>query len=206
MPDPSTPSGQAFAPRTARVERATAETDVTVALCLDGGDYDNATGVGFLDHMLDLFAKHGGFGLTTRCDGDLHVDDHHTVEDVGIALGQAFAEALGDKAHIERYGSALVPMDETLGRCAVDISGRFYFVFDAAFDRATVGDLSTEMVRHFWYSFAEHARLNLHLAVLYGTNDHHRAEALFKAAARALRTAVRRDAANAAVASTKGSL
>ncbi len=195
-----------FPPRSARVERATAETRVTVDLSLDGGDYDHATGVGFLDHMLDLFARHGGFGLTVRCEGDLHVDDHHTVEDVGIALGQAFAEALGDKAHINRYGDALVPMDETLARCAVDLSGRFYLVFDAAFDRATVGDLSTEMVRHFFYSLAEHARMNLHLAVLYGGNDHHRAEALFKAAARALRHAVRRSDTNAAMPSTKGTL
>ena len=203
-----------FAPRSARVERTTSETSVTVELTLDPdpesgpalGDYDNATGVGFLDHMLDLFAKHGGFGLTTRCEGDLHVDDHHTVEDVGIALGQAFAEALGDKGYVERYGSALVPMDETLARCVVDLSGRFYLVFDATFDRATVGDLSTEMVRHFWWSFAEHVRMNLHLAVLYGANDHHRVEALFKAAARALRVAVRRDASNAAMPSTKGAL
>ncbi len=196
----------AFSPRTARIERSTTETSVTVELSLDGGDYDTATGVGFLDHMLDLFAKHGGFGLNVRCEGDLHVDDHHTVEDVGIALGQAFAEALGDKAHIERFGNAVVPMDETLARAAVDLSGRFYLAFDADFDRATVGDLSTEMVRHFFYSFAEHARMNLHLAVLYGGNDHHRAEALFKAAARALRQAVRRDAENAAVPSTKGTL
>jgi imidazoleglycerol-phosphate dehydratase len=195
-----------FAPRSARVERTTSETNVTVDLRLDGGDYDNATGVGFLDHMLDLFAKHGGFGLTTRCEGDLHVDDHHTVEDVGIALGQAFAEALGEKAHIARYGHALIPMDEALARCAVDLSGRFTLVFDAAFDRATVGDLSTEMVRHFWWSFAEQARMNLHLAVLYGGNDHHRVEALFKAAARALRAAVRREASNDAMPSTKGSL
>lgn len=196
-----------FSPRTAEVHRQTAETDVTVSLTLDGsGTYDNQTGIGFLDHMLDLFAKHGGFDLTVRCDGDLHVDDHHTVEDVGITLGQAVAEALGDKAHIARYGHAYVPMDEALARTVIDLSGRFYLHVDADFTRPTVGDLSTEMVEHFWYSFAEHVRCNLHLSVLYGTNTHHQVEALFKAAARALRMAVRRDAAHAAMPSTKGTL
>ena len=193
-------------PRTATVERSTSETRVAVRLDLDGGDYDNNTGVGFLDHMLDLFAKHGGFGLHVKCDGDLEVDAHHSVEDVGIALGQAFAEALGDKAHITRYGHALVPMDETLARAVVDLSGRFYLVFDADFDAPTLGTMPTSLVKHFFYSFAEHAHMNLHLAVLYGADDHHRAEALFKAAARALRIAVHRDAANAAMPSTKGSL
>ncbi len=201
MPEPD------FAPRTAAVTRTTAETDVRVELGLDGaGTYDNNTGIGFFDHMLDLFAKHGGFDLTVRCDGDLEVDDHHTVEDVGIGLGRAVAEALGDKAHVARYGHAYVPMDEALARAVVDLSGRFYLHFDAAFERATVGDLSTEMVEHFWYSFAEHARCNLHLTVLYGRNAHHQIEALFKAAARALRMAVRRDPRHAQVPSTKGTL
>jgi imidazoleglycerol-phosphate dehydratase len=196
-----------FSPRTASVTRATAETDVSVALTLDGsGTYHNATGVGFLDHMLDLFAKHGGFDLEVTCDGDLHVDDHHTVEDVGITLGQAFREALGDKAHIARYGHAYVPMDETLARAVVDLSGRFAVRFDAPLGRERVGDLSTEMVPHFWYSFAEHLRCNLHLAVLYGDNAHHKIEALFKSAARGLRMAVARDAVHAEVASTKGTL
>lgn len=196
-----------FSARTATVARQTKETNVTIALTLDGtGTYDNQTGVGFLDHMLDLFAKHGQFDLTVRCEGDLHVDDHHTVEDVGIVLGQAFAQALGDKAHITRYGHAYVPMDETLARAVVDLSGRFYAHFDAAFARPMVGDLATELVSHFWHSFAEHLRCNLHLSVLYGDNTHHKIEALFKAAARALRIAVSRDAANAAVASTKGTL
>ncbi|MEM9996782.1 MAG: imidazoleglycerol-phosphate dehydratase HisB [Bacteroidota bacterium] len=211
MSEPST-SGS-LAPRTARVTRTTAETSVEVTLALDapvsGGGapaYDNTTGVGFLDHMLDLFARHGRFGLTVRCEGDLHVDDHHTVEDVGIALGQAFAQALGDKAYVARYGHAYVPMDEALARAVVDLSGRFYLVFDAAFDRERVGDLSTEMVRHFWYSFAEQVRCNLHLAVLYGANDHHRIEALFKAAARALRTAVARDPDGDRLPSTKEAL
>jgi len=196
-----------FEPRVARVERTTTETSVSVRIALDGDtDYENDTGVGFLDHMLDLFAKHGGFGLRVDCDGDLHVDDHHTVEDVAITLGQALREALGDKAHIARYGHAYVPMDETLARAVVDLSGRFYAHVDAAFNRPQVGDLSTEMVPHVWHSFAEHARCNLHVSVLYGDNAHHKIEAMFKAAARALRMAVRRDASHAAVASTKGQL
>ena len=196
-----------FSPRTATVERTTNETDVSVDLSLDGdGSYDVDTGVGFFDHMLDLFAKHGGLTLTVRCDGDLEVDDHHTVEDVAITLGQALSQALGDKAHIARYGHAYVPMDETLARAVIDLSGRFYLHVDADFTRPTVGDLSTEMVEHFWYSFAEHVRCNLHLSVLYGTNTHHQVEALFKAAARALRMAVRRDPAHAAMPSTKGTL
>lgn len=196
-----------FAPRRAQRQRTTNETDVSVELDLDGsGTYDNATGVGFLDHMLDLFAKHGGFDLVVRCDGDLNVDDHHTVEDVGITLGKAFAEALGDKAHIARYGHAYVPMDESLARAVVDLSGRFYLHFDAAFTRATVGDLSVEMVEHFWYSFAEHVHCNLHVSVLYGQNTHHQVEAVFKAAARALRMAVRRDAVHTRMPSTKGQL
>ena len=196
-----------FAPRSATIERSTAETDIRVEFTLDGtGAYDNDTGVGFFDHMLDLFAKHGGFDLTVRCDGDLEVDDHHTVEDVGIAIGQAIHEALGEKAHIARYGHAYVPMDETLARGVVDLSGRFYLHFDAAFDRPTVGGLATEMVEHFWYSVAEHAQCNLHLTVLHGRNTHHKVEALFKAAARALRTAVHRDVAQAKMPSTKGRL
>ncbi|WP_022834754.1 imidazoleglycerol-phosphate dehydratase HisB [Salisaeta longa] len=200
----ATPS---FAPRTASVERGTTETNLRIELTLDGdGSYANDTGIGFFDHMLDLFAKHGGFDVAVRCTGDLYVDDHHTVEDVGIALGQAVRQALGDKAHIARYGHAYVPMDETLARAVVDLSGRFYLHFDAAFERPTVGDLSTEMVEHFWYSFAEHVRCNLHLTVLHGRNAHHKIEALFKAAARALRAAVRREARNARMPSTKGQL
>jgi imidazoleglycerol-phosphate dehydratase len=197
-----------LSPRTARVERNTAETRVAVSLDLDAADpsYSHATGVGFLDHMLDLFARHGRFGLEVTCDGDLHVDDHHTVEDVGIALGQAFADALGDKAYVARYGHALIPMDEALGRCAVDLSGRGFAVVEAGLTRDKVGDLSCEMVPHFWRSFAEHARLTLHLDVLRGTNDHHRVEAAFKAAARALRQAVARDASGDKLPSTKEAL
>ncbi|MEM6646715.1 MAG: imidazoleglycerol-phosphate dehydratase HisB [Bacteroidota bacterium] len=193
--------------RHATVHRKTGETEITVTLGLDGtGTYHNATGVGFLDHMLDLFAKHGRFDLEVSCDGDLHVDDHHTVEDVGIVLGQAFAQALGDKAYIARYGHAYVPMDEALARCVVDLSGRFFLHFDATFTRDIVGDLSTEMVEHFWYSFAEQVQCNLHLTVLYGRNTHHQIEAIFKSAARALHAATRRNPDGAAVLSTKGQI
>ena len=195
----------AFAPRSATRTRVTTETNVSVTLNLDGsGTHAIQTGVGFLDHMLSLWSKHGRFDLEVKCAGDLHIDDHHTVEDVGITLGQTFAEALGDKAYIARYGSAYVPMDETLARAVVDLSGRFYLNFEASFNRPTVGDLSTEMVEHFWYAFAEQVRMNLHLTVLYGRNAHHKIEALFKAAARALRVAVERDAGSDAVPSTKG--
>ncbi|MDX1548150.1 MAG: imidazoleglycerol-phosphate dehydratase HisB [Rhodothermales bacterium] len=196
-----------FEPRTAQVHRTTNETDVLVRLTLDGsGQYDNRTGVGFLDHMLDLFARHGGFDLDVACQGDLQVDDHHSVEDVGITLGQAVGEALADKAHIARYGHAYVPMDDALARAVLDLSGRFYLHFDAPFARSRVGDLSTELVRHFWYSFAEHVRCNLHISVLHGENEHHKIEAIFKAVARALRAAAARDAAHAAMPSTKGTL
>ena len=196
-----------FSPRTATVERTTAETSVTVDLALDGeGQYDVDTGIGFFDHMLDLFAKHGALDLAVRCDGDLSVDDHHTVEDVAITLGQAVRQALGDKAHIARYGHAYVPMDDALARAVVDLSGRAYARLDASFERPSVGDLSTEMVPHVWRSFAEHAACNLHQTVLHGRNAHHKIEALFKATARAFRQAVHRSAAHAEMASTKGSL
>ena len=192
--------------RSATVERQTAETTVRLRLDLDGGDYRNATGVGFLDHMLDLFARHGQFGLTVEAEGDLHVDDHHTAEDVGICLGQALSQALGDKAYVARYGSALVPMDEALARAVVDLSGRAHLTFEGAFRRDTVGDLSTELVEHFWWSVAEHARLTLHLDVIRGRNDHHKVEAVFKAAARALRAAVARDPDGDRLPSTKEAL
>ena len=195
----------AFQSRQAEVSRTTSETQVSVTLDLDGtGRFQNDTGVGFLNHMLDLFARHGGFDLDVQCKGDLHIDEHHTVEDVGITLGQTFRQALGDKAYITRYGHAYVPMDESLARAVVDLSGRFYLQFDGVFTRERVGDLSTEMVRHFWYSFAEHLGCNLHIAVLYGENAHHQVEAIFKATARALRTAVHRDVALGQVLSTKG--
>lgn len=201
----STPSS--FSPRTASLDRTTDETSVTVDLTLDGeGTYDIDTGIGFYDHMLDLFAKHGGFDLTVRCDGDTDVDDHHTVEDVAITLGNAVQKALGDKAYIARYGHAYVPMDDALARAVVDLSGRAYCRVDASFDRDVVGGLSTEMVPHVWHSFAQHAACNLHLTVLHGDNAHHKIEALFKASARALQTAVQRSPDRSEVASTKGTL
>lgn len=196
-----------FSPRTATVERSTAETNVSLTLTLDGdGTYDVDTGVGFFDHMLCLFAKHGGFDLTVQCDGDLEVDDHHTVEDTAIGLGQALHDALGEKSHIARYGHAYVPMDDALARAVVDLSGRSYCRLDASLTREQVGALSTEMVEHVWRTVADHARCNLHLTVLHGHNTHHKIEALFKATARALQVASRRDATHAEVASTKGSL
>lgn len=196
-----------FQPRSASVSRRTGETHVNVELDLDGSDrYESATGLGFLDHMIELFAKHGGFGLRVSCEGDLQVDEHHTVEDVGITLGQAFREAVGEKRFIRRYGHSYVPMDEALARVVVDLSGRFYLHYHANIARERVGDLPVELVEHFWYAFAEHARCTLHVDVLHGTNAHHQIEAVFKAAARALRAAVLRDATNARVPSTKGVL
>ncbi len=194
--------------RTASVTRTTNETDISVSVSLDPEqvEYEHDTGIGFLDHMLDLFARHGGFSTDVYCEGDLYVDDHHTTEDIAITLGQAFREALGDKAHIARYGHAYVPMDETLARSVVDLSGRFYCHVEADFERPMVGDLATEMVPHFWYSFAEHLRCNWHVTVLYGSNAHHKIEAIFKSGARALRAAVRRDAAQDKVLSTKGTI
>jgi imidazoleglycerol-phosphate dehydratase len=194
--------------RTASVTRTTNETDISVSVNLDPEqvEYEHDTGIGFLDHMLDLFARHGGFSTDVYCEGDLYVDDHHTTEDIAITLGQAFREALGDKAHIARYGHAYVPMDETLARSVVDLSGRFYCHVEADFERPMVGDLATEMVPHFWYSFAEHLRCNWHVTVLYGSNAHHKIEAIFKSGARALRAAVRRDAAQDKVLSTKGTI
>lgn len=196
-----------FRPRSATVARETAETKVHVELHLDESEpFESRTGIGFLDHMLELFARHGGFGLRVSCEGDLQVDDHHSAEDVAISLGQAFRQALGDKAFIRRYGHSFVPMDDALARAVVDLSGRFYLHFDAEFTRDRVGDLSVELVEHFWYAFAEHAACNLHVSVLSGKNAHHQIEAVFKAAARALREAVQRDVAFRRTPSTKGTL
>ncbi|HEX8070240.1 MAG TPA: imidazoleglycerol-phosphate dehydratase HisB [Pyrinomonadaceae bacterium] len=193
--------------RTAEVRRKTKETDVRVALNLDGGGGAQiATGVAFLDHMLELFARHGLFDLDVECRGDLEIDDHHTVEDVAIALGGAFAEALGDKAGITRYGAAFVPMDEALCRACVDLSGRFYLVYEVETRRHTIGNFSVELAEHFWRSFAESARCNLHIDLLRGRNTHHVLEATFKATARALRQAVARDERVRGVPSTKGVL
>lgn len=191
--------------RSATIERSTTETQITCTINLDGtGRADVRTGVGFFDHMLTLFAKHGGFDLELQASGDLEVDDHHTVEDCGIVIGDAIRQALGDKKFISRYGHAYVPMDEALARAVVDLSGRFYLSYDAIFDFAKVGDLSTPMVRHFWYSLAERSACNLHIDLLAGEDDHHRAEAIFKACARAFRMAVARHPEHDAVPSTKG--
>ena len=193
--------------RQAEIKRTTKETDIAVTLNLNGsGQSSIATGVGFLDHMLDLFARHGLFDLTVTCKGDLHIDDHHTVEDIAITLGQAFAEALGDKRGIVRYGAAYVPMDETLARAVVDLSGRYFLVHRVTNTRDKVGTLSVELVEHFWHSFAEHCRCNLHIEVFYGTNQHHIIEAQFKAVTRALAQAVRVDERIQGVMSTKGTI
>lgn len=193
--------------RTATVTRNTRETQITLTLALDGaGKTDLDTGIGFFDHMLDGFARHGLFDLTVHCRGDLHVDCHHTIEDVGIALGAALRQALGDKAGLVRYGSCLLPMDETLALCAVDLGGRPYFVYDAAFAGARCGGMDTQMAREFFYAVSYAAAMNLHLKILYGANDHHKLEALFKAFAKALDAASRPDPRIEGVLSTKGTL
>lgn len=193
----------ADAPRVARVTRTTRETRIEVEVDLDrAAEPQVRTGLGFFDHMLEQLGKHGGFALSLRCDGDLHIDEHHTVEDSGLALGQALRQALGDKRGIGRYGFTL-PMDETLASAALDFSGRPYFVFDGAFGRERVGDMPTELVAHFFRSLCETAALNLHLKVD-GENDHHKVEACFKAVARALRQALAREGRE--LPSTKGVL
>ena len=193
--------------RTARIERTTKETQVTLDLTLDGnGAVEAATGIGFLDHMLTLFAGHGLFDLTVQANGDLEIDEHHTAEDVCICLGRAIDEALGDRSGIVRTGHAYVPMDETLARVVVDLGGRPYCIFDAEFATPKLGDLSTDLLFHLFESIAIHGRMNLHAAVLYGRNDHHKVEGLFKALARALDAATRVDSRRSGVPSTKGTL
>ena len=194
--------------RSTQIERKTAETDVRLTLSLDGaGRAQIDTGVGFLDHMLTLFAAHGRFDLTVRCAGDTQVDDHHSVEDVGIALGDAVAQALGEKRGIRRYGSMLLPMDEALVLCAVDLSGRSCLRMQAAFPSQKIGTFDTELVEEFFTAFARRAGVTLHLRQLDGTNSHHIAEAMFKAFARALSEAVSLDARLAGeIPSTKGAL
>ena len=193
--------------RIGNCHRETKETQIEVTICLDGqGKNDIHTGVGFFDHMLDGFARHGLFDLTVHVNGDLDVDCHHTVEDTGIVLGQAISEALGDKAGIKRYGSFLLPMDETLAMCAIDLSGRPYFAFDAEFTTDRVGDMDTEMVREFFYAVSYSAGMNLHMKVLSGTNNHHIIEALFKAFGKALDDASSYDPRITDILSTKGSL
>jgi imidazoleglycerol-phosphate dehydratase len=193
-------------PRTARIERQTGETDLRVELLLDGeGDADVETGIGFLDHMLTALAKHGRFNLQLSCEGDLEVDDHHTAEDSALALGAALDKALGERRGIRRFGHAMAPLDEALARVVVDFSGRPSAHVDMGFRRERIGDIATENLTHFFVSLATTARLTLHVDVLKGENDHHRAEAAFKALALALREAVALDGTGA-VPSTKGVL
>ncbi|MCQ0092558.1 imidazoleglycerol-phosphate dehydratase HisB [Roseovarius sp. M141] len=194
--------------RSATITRQTAETDISVTIALDGsGSYDNQTGVGFFDHMLDQLARHALIDMTVRCTGDLHIDDHHTVEDVGIALGQALAQALGDKRGIRRYGACLLPMDDALMRAALDLSGRPFLVWNMDLPTAKIGTFDTELVREFFQAFSTHSGMTLHLDALHGINSHHMAEAAFKAVARALRDAVETDPRKAdAIPSTKGML
>lgn len=196
------------APRTGRIERKTAETSILIEVNLDGtGTYDVSTGIGFLDHMVEQFSKHSLIDVTMKVDGDLHVDQHHTTEDSAIALGQALSEALGDKAGIGRYGSAYSPMDETLSRVALDISGRPYIVWKAKFSQEKLGEWDTELIQHWFESVAQSAGLTLHLELLYGTNNHHICESLYKGFARAMRIAVERDQRKgSAIPSTKGQL
>lgn len=194
--------------RSASVSRRTAETDVAVSIALDGtGKAEISTGVGFLDHMLELFARHGLFDLTVKVTGDLHVDQHHTTEDTGIALGQAILKALGDKKGITRYADIHLPMDETLTRVALDISGRPFLVFRTSFPTEKIGAFDTELVREFFQAFAIQAGLTLHVETLYGENSHHIAESCYKGLARALRQAVAVDPREEGrVPSTKGTL
>jgi imidazoleglycerol-phosphate dehydratase len=194
--------------RRATVERRTKETTITASVDLDGtGRYDVATGVGFLDHMIEQLARHSLIDISLKAEGDLHIDQHHTTEDSGIVLGQAVAKALGDKTGIARYGSAYLPMDETLTRVALDVSGRPYLVWDVAFTRSKVGEMDTELFREWFQAFVQHAGLTLHVETLYGENSHHIAETCYKALARALRQAIALDQRQGGrVPSTKGQL
>ncbi len=193
--------------RTATIERTTAETEIVLQCDLDGsGQARLATGVGFLDHMLELFARHGSFDLDVTARGDLHVDQHHTVEDVGICLGQAIRQALGDKKAIRRYGHFTLPMEETLVTSALDLSGRVFVVFDAALPTEKIGQFDSQLVEDFWQAVAANALCNLHIVLHHGRNSHHISEAIFKATARALRMAVEVDTRATGVPSTKGVL
>jgi imidazoleglycerol-phosphate dehydratase len=194
--------------RRAKVTRRTKETAITASVDLDGkGAYEIATGVGFLDHMIEQLARHSLIDITLKADGDLHIDQHHTTEDSGIVLGQAVAKALGDKKGIARYGSAYLPMDETLTRVALDVSGRPFLVWKVDFTRSKIGEMDTELFREWFQAFAQHAGLTLHVETLYGENSHHIAETCYKALARALRQAISLDARQEGrVPSTKGQL
>jgi imidazoleglycerol-phosphate dehydratase len=192
--------------RFAELDRRTKETDVSLSVDLDGGEVAITTGVGFFDHMLALVARHGGLGLRVKATGDLETGAHHTVEDVGIVFGQALDEALGDRAGIRRYGDAAVPMDEALGTCAIDISGRPLCLFDAELPTVSIAGFDAELTEEFFRAVASNAKLTLHLAVPYGTNSHHMVEACFKAFARALLQAISIDPREGGVPSTKGTL
>src|SRR6266566_3785334 len=193
--------------RSAKVHRKTKETNVRVTLVLDGaGESRINTGLPFLDHMLELFARHGLFNLDVICQGDLEIDDHHSVEDIAITLGLALTEALGDKGGIKRYGEAIVPMDEALCRSVIDLSGRFYLVYEVETRRQKIGNFSVELAEHFWRSLAETAKFNLNIDCLRGRNTHHILEGTFKATTRALRQAVSRDSRITGLLSTKGAL
>ena len=193
--------------RTASIQRQTAETKIDLELNLDGtGQADINTGVGFLDHMLELFAKHAVVDLKVKAEGDLHVDQHHTVEDTGICFGMALREALGNKAGIRRYGHFTLPMEETLVTVAIDFSGRFYLAYQAPVPAAKIGDFDSELLEDFWQSMAANSLCNLHVLLHYGRNSHHIAEAIFKGTARALRMAVEADPRMPGVPSTKGTL
>ncbi len=194
--------------RTSTITRKTAETDITVTINLDGsGTYDNQTGVGFFDHMLDQLARHSLMDMTVRATGDLHIDDHHTVEDVGIALGQALVEALGDKRGINRYGDCHLAMDDAQVRCALDLSARPFLICNLNLPTAKIGTFDTELVREFFQAFSTHGGITLHIDTLHGFNSHHIAEAAFKSVARALRVALETDPRKAdAIPSTKGAL
>ena len=194
-------------PRTARIDRKTAETEIKLELNLDGSGQANvATGVGFFDHMLTLLAKHAAIDLTVEAQGDLHVDQHHTVEDVGFCFGSALRLALGDKAGIRRYGHFTLPMEETLVTSAIDLSGRYFLVFHARFPSPKIGDFDSELVEDFWQAAAANALCNLHVVLHHGRNSHHISEAIFKGTARALRMAVEPDPRMTGVPSTKGTL
>jgi imidazoleglycerol-phosphate dehydratase len=193
--------------RNATITRKTNETDIFVSVDLDGvGAHLNKTGVGFFDHMLDQLARHALIDLDVRATGDLHIDDHHTVEDVGIAIGQALTRALGDKHGIRRYGECSLPMDDAQVRCALDLSGRPYLVWNVAFPTAKIGTFDTELVREFFQAMATHGGITLHVDMVHGINSHHIAEACFKAVARALRMAVEADPRSSGIPSTKGTL
>ena len=177
--------------RTATLRRTTGETDISITLAIDGeGKFEGTSGIGFFDHMLHLLAAHSGMDISLTCTGDLDVDNHHTIEDIGITLGEVFRKALGDKKGIRRYGAFYCPMDETLSRIVLDISGRPYLVFDVAIPVERIGDFETEMTREFFLAFADHAMMNLHMATLYGINGHHIVESLFKGIGHALKEAV----------------